>query len=536
MTRHVQSGGNPYDEVGQSIVNISEQLSKIREVANIVRRSPNMLEQASAIYNSLLAKQEKLRETMKRLTTSTGYNEYVDNFTANAVAEVSQDSLDKMKEKFTVSNIDSRIQELLPMIHQIHEEEMNDTAQLRQRVAQNISKGPFELSPRTDSQKEYSPDNIKQFSSKENMMAYKLSDMAARAKDDEVAVFLSRMSDKIAGEDKEKMTVDDVAVLKDVLKNIKDLDKSPKPAEEPKQIKGGDSIYEVDQLTESFNRMLGVFTDEPIVAQSNTVSEDMTAGEMMQKYTPEQRKKINNKAVEMMNKDGKDTGDHKLWTSYLNAAARMLGMQESDMGMNKYGLSAKHEGGKFYSFKDGVQTGGPFDTKEQLAKHQEELLQQMDPKHNQESVNVEEDNAFNTAAAQAAVKGEKNFTFNGKSYPVKMDKEAAQKLLDENPMTQADLDSERFAELHDFEEYKDAVMSDIKDPKSMYAGKSKEEIIAMLRKEADGIGYADVSDGDRHPSEPTWLNKIADEMEDQKQEDTTEELDRIKHLAGLTSN
>ena len=487
MTRHVQSGGNPYDEVGQSIVNISEQLSKIREVANIVRRSPNMLEQASSIYNSLLAKQEKLRETMKRLTTSTGYNEYVDNFTASAVSEVSQDSLDKLKEKFTVSNIDSRIQELLPMIHQIHEEEMNDTEQLRQRVAQNISKGPFELSPRTASQQEYSPDNIKKFSSKEHMMAYKLSDMAARAKDDEVSVFLSRMSDKISGEDKERMTVDDVEVLKSVLKNIKDLDRAPKPAEEPKQIKGGGSIYEVDQLTESFERILGIFTDAPIVAQSNTVSEDMTAGEMMQKYSPDQRKKINAKAEEMMKKDGKDTSDHELWTSYLNAAARMLGMQKADENV-------------------------------------------------QEEEHVEEDNAFNTAAAQAAVKGEKNFTFNGKSYPVKMDKEAAQKLLDENPMTQADLDSERFAELHDFEEYKDAVMSDIKDPKSMYAGKSKQEIIAMLRKEADGIGYADVSDGDRRPEEPTWLNKIADEMEDEKTSDTTEELDRIKHLAGLTSN
>ena len=76
-------------------------------------------------------------------------------------------------------------------------------------------------------------------------------------------------------------------------------------------------------------------------------------------------------------------------------------------------------------------------------------------------------------------------------------------------------------------------MSDIKDPKSMYAGKSKQEIIAMLRKEADGIGYADVSDGDRRPEEPTWLNKIADEMEDEKTSDTTEELDRIKHLAGI---
>ena len=46
----------------------------------------------------------------------------------------------------------------------------------------------------------------------------------------------------------------------------------------------------------------------------------------------------------------------------------------SDMGMNKYGLSAVHKGGKFYSFKNGKQTGGPFDSMEELAKHQEELI------------------------------------------------------------------------------------------------------------------------------------------------------------------
>ncbi len=44
---------------------------------------------------------------------------------------------------------------------------------------------------------------------------------------------------------------------------------------------------------------------------------------------------------------------------------------------------------------------------------------------------VEEDNAFNTAAAKAAVAGEKDFTFNGKKYPVKMSKEDAKKLLDD---------------------------------------------------------------------------------------------------------
>jgi len=492
MTRHVQSGGNPYDEIGQSIVNISEQLSKIREVTNIVRRSPNMLEQASSIYNSLLAKQDKLRETMKRLTTSTGYDEYVENFSVNSVSEVSQDALNKLKEKFTVSNIDSRLVELLPMIHQIHEEEMENLEGLVQRIQSELGKGaPFELNPRSPSQQEYNPDNIKQFTSHAHMMAYKLNDMSVRAKNDEVAVFLDRMSDKLTG-DKTfgPITKNEIDTLKNVLANIKDLDKSPKPKDKPQVItKREPSLYEVDQLTESFNRILGVFNDLPIATQSNTVaqevSEDISASEMMQLYTPEQRQKINDKAQDMMRKDGKDTGDHKLWQAYLNSAARILGIQkvaEDDLG---------------------------------------------------------EDNAFNTAAAKAAVAGEKNFTFNGKSYPVKIDKDAAQKLLDEDPMSKADMDriakqefdGMRMDSQQEFEEYRDAVQDDIKDPTSEYAGKSTEEIVAMLRKEADSIGYADVSDGDRHPSEPEWLRAIADEMEKPKQEDA--DLDRIKHLAGI---
>ena len=43
---------------------------------------------------------------------------------------------------------------------------------------------------------------------------------------------------------------------------------------------------------------------------------------------------------------------------------------------------------------------------------------------------VEEDNAFNSAAANAKKAGKKNFTFNGKSYPVKIDDKTADALTD----------------------------------------------------------------------------------------------------------
>tara|TARA_A100001011_G_C14313067_1_gene846576 strand:- start:1075 stop:1545 length:471 start_codon:yes stop_codon:yes gene_type:complete len=55
----------------------------------------------------------------------------------------------------------------------------------------------------------------------------------------------------------------------------------------------------------------------------------------------------------------------------------------SHTSMNKYGLSARNHKGKFYSYKDGKMTGS-FDSMEELAKHQEAILQQIDQKHNQD--------------------------------------------------------------------------------------------------------------------------------------------------------
>ena len=55
-------------------------------------------------------------------------------------------------------------------------------------------------------------------------------------------------------------------------------------------------------------------------------------------------------------------------------------MNESSMGMNKYGMSAKHLQGKFYAYKDGKMTGGPFHSIDDLSKHQQEILDKMDNK------------------------------------------------------------------------------------------------------------------------------------------------------------
>ena len=175
-----------------------------------------------------------------------------------------------------------------------------------------------------------------------------------------------------------------------------------------------------------------------------------------------------------------------------------------------------------------------------------DAINNINPKHDEAEQDATEGNEFaqkvRELKAKGAKPGTKFKTSDGQEHTLEQaitkvglnveDFFTAEELANENPMTQADLDSERFGELHDYEEFKDAVMSDIKDPKGAYAGKSKQEIIAMLRKEADGIGYADVSDGDRRPEEPTWLNKIADEMENERSDegDKDPETDFTKWL------
>jgi hypothetical protein len=70
----------------------------------------------------------------------------------------------------------------------------------------------------------------------------------------------------------------------------------------------------------------------------------------------------------------------------------------SSMGMNKYGLAAKHKDGKFISYKDGKETG-TFDSIEELEKHQKELIQD-------ESTTFE-GNAFAQAVQKAKAAGMK---------------------------------------------------------------------------------------------------------------------------------
>ena len=285
MTRHVQSGGTPYDEVGQSITGMSEQLSKIREVLTIIRRSPAVQEQAGSVMNSLLVRQDKLRETVKRISTVEGYKNYTENFRSKVNAEISPDAIEQMKEKFTVTNMDNRIEELLPFITEVNDEE-NTLDSLRGVVKTKLNNLDFH----EPTEKDVDTMPI-QFTNDAMRVAARLALVAKLAKDDEVSGYLSRMAAKLRGEDKEPAggeeakragdtapyRKDDVntilqmlddAKIKEIIKQVESdkikMMKSPGDDAYDKAVSGESVLPELTKIEESFDKILGVYNPKVI--------------------------------------------------------------------------------------------------------------------------------------------------------------------------------------------------------------------------------------------------------------------------------
>ena len=369
MTRHVQAGGTPYDEVGQSITGMSEQLSKIREVLNVMRRSPAVQEQAGTVMSSLLARQDRLRETVKRLTTAEGYRTYAETYTVPVKKEFAQEVLNAMKEKFTVTNVDNRIEELLPFITEVNDEE-NTLDKLRGAVQTKIAQ-PIELMPPKPIDIAEMPIN---FTNDRTKIATRLNLVGKLAKDDEIAVYLDRMAAKLQGTDKEPAggdaaskagdkapyRKDDIQVILKVLDDakVKALIKQieHKKAHDPmfkaesEEATGESVLPEIKQIDESFERMLGMFSPTHI---------------------------------QVLEKEGDPETDFTKWLKMnYNKTPR-------DLSADEYAKMSK-------------------EFKEQNKKTEAEV----------DEADVDEGNEFIDARRQAIKKGEKEFTVGGKTFKV----------------------------------------------------------------------------------------------------------------------
>ena len=142
MARHVAHGGVPSDMVGEAIIEHSTNLSKLKEFMGVVNKQGLVNENNRSIVANVKQKMDSIKESIKRIQGAKGYTAFVESMALNEKsddAEITEDTVNDYVEKFTKSTFEESLKDILPLVHRVNEEEMeNNRANIVSRVKEII--------------------------------------------------------------------------------------------------------------------------------------------------------------------------------------------------------------------------------------------------------------------------------------------------------------------------------------------------------------------------------------------------------------
>ncbi len=125
MQRHVANGGLPHDPIGKKIIEMSEDIAKLKSFKHYVQKEDLMNTQNNHIVERATAKLESLKVTMAKLSRQHHYEEFKNSFgtvSSDDQPLMDQITLEDYKDKFTVKSFKEDIADIFPLIHRIMQE------------------------------------------------------------------------------------------------------------------------------------------------------------------------------------------------------------------------------------------------------------------------------------------------------------------------------------------------------------------------------------------------------------------------------
>jgi hypothetical protein len=122
MQRHVANGGLPYDELGESITKMSEEIAQLKSFGNYVNRNDLMNSETNEIVERSTAALQSVREQLHKITKQKHYEAYKESFQVQEPLEVPQEFVEEFTEKFTVKNFKEDIATVFPVLYRLMKE------------------------------------------------------------------------------------------------------------------------------------------------------------------------------------------------------------------------------------------------------------------------------------------------------------------------------------------------------------------------------------------------------------------------------
>ena len=122
MMRHVANGGRPHDEFGEHIVKTSEDIAKLNSFSRYVSHKDQLNDNAGDIIEKTKLQLENLREYIRNISKQPHYEAASKDFKTAEDQVLDDETINKLREKFTLKNLDNRVEDALPLINRIMSE------------------------------------------------------------------------------------------------------------------------------------------------------------------------------------------------------------------------------------------------------------------------------------------------------------------------------------------------------------------------------------------------------------------------------
>lgn len=122
MQRHVANGGLPYDDIGKSLIQMSEEIAQLKSFSNYVVRNDLMNTGNGNIVERSQQQLNNLREQIKALSKQSHYENYRESFQPQETYEVPDEVVEDYTERFTIKNFKEDIKNVFPVIYRLMKE------------------------------------------------------------------------------------------------------------------------------------------------------------------------------------------------------------------------------------------------------------------------------------------------------------------------------------------------------------------------------------------------------------------------------
>jgi hypothetical protein len=122
MAQHIGHGGNPYDEIGQHVVSLSEELSKLRMFKGYVSRTPVVSESMSAVNDKVVERIEQVKKQIHQLQQSKHYEEFAESFAPSKSKDIPEEIMLDWVDRLTVRSFKEELKDVFPYIYKLVDE------------------------------------------------------------------------------------------------------------------------------------------------------------------------------------------------------------------------------------------------------------------------------------------------------------------------------------------------------------------------------------------------------------------------------